>query len=142
MLIFLEKGIRLALLVPLPYLCHIILKTLSIKQYMALNLTAFFFSTSPNPSYIHAVSGVSILLTMMILKQKRELGFRRTEVLCYAFAPPPVFGPLENMPRKAQRAIRSFVFGNDMVCRLSLANAYSLFRELKEVDAIEVGALR
>lgn len=109
---------------------------------MALNVTTFFFSRSPNPSYIHAVSGVSILLTMMILKQKRELGLRRTEVLCYAFAPPPVFGPLGKLSGKAQRAIRSFVFGNDMVCRLSLANAYGLFRELKEVDTIEVGTLR
>ncbi|CAN0458481.1 unnamed protein product [Ascophyllum nodosum] len=74
---------------------------------------------------------------MMILKQKRDLGLGRTEVLCFAFAPPPVFGPADKLPREAQRVIRSFVFGNDMVCRLSLSNAYDLFRELEEVDAIE-----
>ena len=78
---------------------------------------------------------------MMILKQKRDLGLGRTEVLCYAFAPPPVFGPADKLPREAQRVIRSFVFGNDMVCRLPLSNAYDLFRELEEVDAIEVGSL-
>ncbi|CAN0519949.1 unnamed protein product [Laminaria digitata] len=83
-------------------------------------------------------TGVSILLTMMLLKRRRELGLGGTEVLCYAFAPPPVFAPLEKLPGQTRKAIRSFVFGNDMVCRLSLATAYGLFRDLKEVDAIGV----
>ncbi|CAM9635858.1 unnamed protein product [Pylaiella littoralis] len=80
--------------------------------------------------------GVSILLTMMLLKHRRELRLAKTEVLCYAFAPPPVFGPLHKLSGETRRAIRAFVFGNDMVCRLSLASASGLFRDLKEVDAI------
>ncbi|CAN0130781.1 unnamed protein product, partial [Ectocarpus sp. 4 AP-2014] len=80
--------------------------------------------------------GVSILLTMMLLRRRSELGLVSTRVLCYAFAPPPVFGPLEKLSGETQRAIRSFVFGNDMVCRMSLASAYELFRDLKEVEGI------
>ncbi|CAM9246385.1 unnamed protein product [Ectocarpus fasciculatus] len=80
--------------------------------------------------------GVSILLTMMLLRRRSELGLGPTRVLCYAFAPPPVFGPLEKLSGETQRAIRSFVFGNDMVCRMSLASAYELFRDLKEVEGI------
>lgn len=82
--------------------------------------------------------GVSILLTMMIMKRKREMGLAGTDVLCYAFAPPPVFAPLEKLPAETRRAIRAFVFGNDMVSRLSLSSAYGVFRDLKEVDAVEV----
>lgn len=82
--------------------------------------------------------GVSILLTMMLLRRRSELGLVSTRVLCYAFAPPPVFGPLEKLSGETQRAIRSFVFGNDMVCRMSLASAYELFRDLKEVEGIGV----
>ncbi|CAN0032580.1 unnamed protein product, partial [Hapterophycus canaliculatus] len=81
--------------------------------------------------------GVSILLTMMLFRRRRELGLDpQTEIRCFAFAPPPVFGPLHKMSGETRRAIRSFVFGNDMICRLSLASAYGLFRDLKEVDAI------
>lgn len=87
------------------------------------------------------IIGVSILLTMMLLKRRRELGLHKTEVLCYAFAPPPVFGPLHKLSGETRRAIRAFVFGNDMVCRLSLASAYGLFRDLKEVDAIGVSGV-
>lgn len=78
---------------------------------------------------------------MMLLKHRRELRLGKTEVLCYAFAPPPVFGPLHKLPGETRRAIRAFVFGNDMVCRLSLASAYGLFRDLKEVDAIGVSRI-
>lgn len=87
-------------------------------------------------------TGVSILLTMMVLKRRRELDLGRTEVLCYAFAPPPVFGPSQKLPAETRKAIRAFVFGNDMVCRLSLASAYGLFRDLKEIDAIGVSGWR
>ncbi|CAN0502274.1 unnamed protein product, partial [Ectocarpus sp. 8 AP-2014] len=62
------------------------------------------------------------------LYESSELGLGSTRVLCYAFAPPPVFGPLDKLSGETQRAIRSFVFGNDMVCRMSLASAYELFR--------------
>eukprot|EP00903_Cladosiphon_okamuranus_P010309 g9756.t1 len=81
--------------------------------------------------------GVSILLTMMLLKRRKNLGLGNAEVLCYAFAPPPVFGPLHKLSGETRRAIRCFVFGNDMVCRLSLASAYGLFSDLKEVDSVE-----
>lgn len=77
----------------------------------------------------------------MVLKRRRELGIGNSEVLCYAFAPPPVFGPLQKLPAETRRAIRAFVFGNDMVCRLSLASAYGLFRDLKEIDAVDVSGL-
>eukprot|EP00752_Nemacystus_decipiens_P010109 g9010.t1 len=80
--------------------------------------------------------GVSTLLTMMLLKRRKSLDLGNTEVLCYAFAPPPVFGPLHKLSGETRRAIRSFVFGNDMVCRLSLASAYGLFSDLNEVDSI------
>lgn len=85
-------------------------------------------------------TGVSILLTMMLLKHRKSLSLDDTDVLCYAFAPPPVFGPLHKLSGEARKAIRAFVFGNDMICRLSLASAYGLFRDLKEVDAIGVSA--
>lgn len=75
---------------------------------------------------------------MMLLKRRKSLGLGGTEVLCYAFAPPPVFGPLRKLSGEMRRAIRSFVFGNDMVCRLSLASAYGLFSDLNEVDGIGV----
>ena len=80
------------------------------------------------------------MLTMMLLKRRKSLGLGDTEVLCYAFAPPPVFGPLHKLSGETRRAIRSFVFGNDMVCRLSLASAYGLFSDLNEVDGIGVSA--
>lgn len=91
---------------------------------------------TPTPPMLEA--GVSILLTMMLLKRRKSLGLGSSEVLCYAFAPPPVFGPLHNLSGETRRAIRSFVFGNDMVCRLSLASAYGLFSDLNEVDGIGV----
>lgn len=72
----------------------------------------------------------------MILQQRQELGIsRKTEILCYAFAPPPVFGPLEEVRADAKEAIRSFVCGNDAVPRMSLASTHELARDLKEMDA-------
>lgn len=87
------------------------------------------------------ILGVSILLTMMILRRRKELGLGTTEVLCYSFAPPPVFGPLEKISTESRKAIRAFVFGNDMVTRMSLASAYGLFYDLKEVDGMGVSDL-
>ncbi|CAM9236624.1 unnamed protein product, partial [Scytosiphon promiscuus] len=81
--------------------------------------------------------GEAGLLPHLNLQEKVELDLdTQTEIRCFAFAPPPVFGPLHKMSGETRRAIRSFVFGNDMICRLSLASAYGLFRDLKEVDAI------
>lgn len=92
------------------------------------------------PQSTSLCAGVSTLLTMMILHRRRDLGInRRTQILCYAFAPPPVFGPLNRVPAEAKKAIRSFVFRHDMVPRLSLANVYGLFRDLREVDTVGVG---
>lgn len=85
-----------------------------------------------------APSGVSILLTMLVLQQKRDLGLGGSKVVCYAFAPPPVFGPLHKLSSEAHDAIHVFAFGNDMVTRMSVGNAFELFRDLKEVDSLGV----
>lgn len=79
---------------------------------------------------------------MLVLQQRKALGLAGVKVACYAFAPPPVFGPLEKLPREAHDAIMVFVFGNDMVTRMSLANAYELFRDLKEINGVNVSDLQ
>ncbi|CAN0491489.1 unnamed protein product, partial [Discosporangium mesarthrocarpum] len=72
---------------------------------------------------------------MLLLERRRELGLgEETEVKCFAFAPPPVFSPLSAAPPGTVEAVHAFVFRNDMVCRLSLASAYGLFCDLKEID--------
>lgn len=110
--------------------------------FASFSLTSLHPLTSTHHDFSPRLSetGVSILLTMMLLKRRKSLSLDDTEVLCYAFAPPPVFGPLHKLSGEARKAIRAFVFGNDMVCRLSLASSYGLFRDLKEVDAIGVSA--
>ncbi|CAM9393825.1 unnamed protein product [Choristocarpus tenellus] len=80
-------------------------------------------------------AGVGILLTMMLLEQRQKIGLGQTIIKCFAFAPPPVFTPLTGAPHGTADAVHAFVLRNDMVCRLSLASAYKLFCDLKEIDS-------
>ncbi|CAM9126136.1 unnamed protein product [Chrysoparadoxa australica] len=79
--------------------------------------------------------GTAILLSLMLLSAASPVGVN-VPVECFAFAPPPVFGPLAAAPRAAAKHVHSFVYRNDLVPRLSLANALSLLTALKEVDEL------
>ncbi|CAN0432136.1 unnamed protein product, partial [Phaeothamnion confervicola] len=60
-----------------------------------------------------------------------------TIVECYALAPPPLFGPSASLlPAKVQDGIRCFVYGNDIVPRLSVAALLELSAALRRVDRL------
>jgi Lipase (class 3) len=76
-------------------------------------------------------AGAACLLT--ILLEAKDLLPRKQKCRCFAYAPPPVYTPLEFAP-KAVRATTSFVHENDAVPSLSVHTVRRLLSDLRAVD--------
>jgi len=59
-------------------------------------------------------------------------------VKCYAFAPPPVFGPLNKIPRWANATTHTFVHYVDMVPRSQIYTAIKVMLAWKKVDEADI----
>lgn len=78
-------------------------------------------------------AGSAILLTKLLLRD----GFTAK---CYAFAPPPVFGPMEEVDMVWSDAVHVFVHLDDIVTRLSLASARSFELQMERIDMLQLTA--
>jgi hypothetical protein len=76
-------------------------------------------------------AGAACLLT--ILLEAKDLLPRKQKYRCFAYAPPPVYTPLEFIP-KAVKATTSFVHENDAVPYLSVHTVRHLLSDLRAVD--------
>uniref|UniRef100_A0A7S0R525 sn-1-specific diacylglycerol lipase n=1 Tax=Pyramimonas obovata TaxID=1411642 RepID=A0A7S0R525_9CHLO len=83
-------------------------------------------------------AGTAILLTMLLLDDPI---FVTCQVECWAFAPPPVFTPLEKISPRCHRAIKCFVYRNDLVPRLSLFSVRRLCLQVKAADSMPLKAI-
>mmetsp|Transcript_1127 Transcript_1127/g.2868 ORF Transcript_1127/g.2868 Transcript_1127/m.2868 type:complete len:227 (-) Transcript_1127:1287-1967(-) len=90
-----------------------------------------------NPGYELILTGHSLgagaacLLT--ILLQNKKLLPTEQEIRCFAYASPPVYTPLEFVPRSV-RSTTNFVHENDFVPFLSIQKVRKLLNSLQAVD--------
>ena len=105
-------------------------------------------------------AGTSILLTLLFLLAQRKTKRSKsvslpdqlkklsvenelpasTVIKCYAFAPPPVFSPLEILPKILTDAIQVYTNNCDVVPRLSLATFNELIHMIKKIDKCRLSA--
>ncbi|CAE7426651.1 Dagla, partial [Symbiodinium necroappetens] len=96
-----------------------------------------------NPGYSLVITGHSlgagtaILCTILLNVNPLD---SRPAMKCFAFAPPPVVGPLNNPSLRALE-IHSFINRADIVPRASLANVFHLGQECMAVDGLELDFL-
>ncbi|CAE7476289.1 DAGLA [Symbiodinium pilosum] len=96
-----------------------------------------------NPGYSLVVTGHSlgagtaILCTVLLSVAQLD---SRPRLTCFAFAPPPVVGPLSTRSLSALE-IHSFINRADVVPRASLANVFHLGQECMAVDGLEMDFL-
>ncbi|CAJ1366067.1 unnamed protein product [Effrenium voratum] len=79
-------------------------------------------------------AGTAILCTLLLSEMPLP---PKPRLRCYAFAPPPVVGPVEHRSLK-QAEIHSFINRADVVPRASLANVFSLGQECMAVDGLDL----
>jgi hypothetical protein len=77
-------------------------------------------------------AGVACLITIM-LHHEKDLLPPNIKVRCLAYAPPPVFHPLD-VAKVAQTNITAYVHGRDCVPSLSIHNIRRLFTLLNDLD--------
>ncbi len=80
------------------------------------DLNYFDLTMSTLPRNIQG-GATALLLAFMVKKEKP-----RFNVEAFAFGPPPSFAPLSNIPSPISRCMHSFIHGEDLVPRLSLAS--------------------
>jgi hypothetical protein len=93
---------------------------------------------STHPGYDFIITGHSLgagVACLLALKCEGEkLVEPTTTVRCYAYASPPVFGPLENAPPKAVANTINYINNDDMVPFLSGWNIGQLLACMQAVD--------
>jgi Lipase (class 3) len=78
-------------------------------------------------------AGAAILLTKLLLD---DSAFTGVKITCYAFAPPPVFGPLDAVDEAWSSSLICFVNADDVVPRTSLRAMRALALEVEHVDSL------
>ena len=90
-----------------------------------------------NPGYEFICTGHSLgagaACLVTILVQNKRLLPREQEIRCFAYASPPVYTPLEFVP-KSVRSTTNFVHENDVVPYLSIQKVRKLLSSLQAVD--------
>ena len=90
-----------------------------------------------NPGYEFILTGHSLgagaacLLTILV--QNTKLLPREQEIRCFAYASPPVYTPLEFVPKTVQ-STTNFVHENDVIPFLSIQKVRKLLMSLQSVD--------
>lgn len=114
----------------------------SAKLLWAVRQKVIVDALANNPGYAFWITGHSLgagAAVLLTLKLKMEdyttTGLpKKTDVKCFAFASPPVFGPLDIVPRAARKAITSLRYRDDVVPSLSFAAVTALLHGFKRVD--------
>ncbi|VEU35985.1 unnamed protein product [Pseudo-nitzschia multistriata] len=92
---------------------------------------------SENPGYEFILTGHSLgagaACLLSILVQNKKFLPREQGIRCFAFASPPVYTPLEFVP-KTVRSTTNFVHENDVVPFLSIQKVRKLLSSLQAVD--------
>lgn len=90
-----------------------------------------------NPGYEFILTGHSLgagaACLVTILVQNKRLLPKEQKIRCFAYASPPVYTPLEFVPKSVQ-SITNFVHENDVVPFLSIQKVRKLFSSLHAVD--------
>eukprot|EP00947_MAST-08B_sp_MAST-8B-sp1_P004579 g4579.t1 len=84
-------------------------------------------------------AGTACLLTMLLLEDLQRPASRLpkdTEIRCFAFAPPPVYAPVENAPPGTTQAIVAFRHAADAVPKLSLLSVRHLIQAVRRIDEL------
>lgn len=63
-----------------------------------------------------------------------DLHSKNNKIECWAFAPPPVFHPIDKIKKEHAENVYVFINNNDIVPRLSTAALLNLFVFLRQVD--------
>ena len=86
-------------------------------------------------------AGTAILLSMLVMDSAsfKDGAFK---VKCYAFAPPPVFTPLENVKLEWKAAINVYCLRHDVVPRLCLSGVFRFLLRMKAIDKMNWTAFR
>mmetsp|Transcript_54910 Transcript_54910/g.98629 ORF Transcript_54910/g.98629 Transcript_54910/m.98629 type:complete len:518 (+) Transcript_54910:55-1608(+) len=90
-------------------------------------------------------AGIATLLTLSILFDVRRRSFPipvTTKIRCFAYAPPPVFTPLEAAPFGLLDAVTAVVHEGDVVPHISRANSLRLLRSMSAIDDLRLSLLR
>ncbi|KAL3904667.1 MAG: hypothetical protein SGARI_004824, partial [Bacillariaceae sp.] len=82
----------------------------------------------------HSLGAGTACLLMIMLETKKLLPPKQ-KVRCFAYAAPPVYTPLEFVPKSVQ-ATTNFVHQNDVVSFLSVHTVRKLFQQIRAVDAV------
>jgi hypothetical protein len=80
-------------------------------------------------------AGVAVLTTLRLLKEP-DIIQGISEVQCFAFAPPPVFGPPDKLPAGASSRIYSFVNHVDGIPRATPLALATLMKAVTHVDSL------
>ena len=90
-----------------------------------------------NPGYEFILTGHSLgagaACLVTILVQNKRLLPKEQKIRCFAYASPPVYTPLEFVPKSVQ-STTNFVHENDAVPFLSIQKIRKLFSSLRAVD--------
>ncbi|OEU21033.1 alpha/beta-hydrolase [Fragilariopsis cylindrus CCMP1102] len=90
-----------------------------------------------NPGYEFILTGHSLgagaATLVTILVQNKNLLPKEQKIRCFAYASPPVYTPLEFVPKSVQ-ATTNFVHQNDVVSFLSIQKVRQLFSSLRAVE--------
>eukprot|EP00611_Tribonema_gayanum_P003186 TRINITY_DN12483_c0_g1_i1.p1 TRINITY_DN12483_c0_g1~~TRINITY_DN12483_c0_g1_i1.p1 ORF type:complete len:419 (-),score=78.99 TRINITY_DN12483_c0_g1_i1:594-1694(-) len=82
----------------------------------------------------HSLGGaIAMLLSMMVTTNRKQLGIH-APVHCFAYGPPPTISTFTKVPKAALDNMTTFVYRNDVVTRLSIANGLQLLESLGEID--------
>eukprot|EP00163_Fabomonas_tropica_P004627 TRINITY_DN14074_c0_g1_i1.p1 TRINITY_DN14074_c0_g1~~TRINITY_DN14074_c0_g1_i1.p1 ORF type:complete len:602 (+),score=108.89 TRINITY_DN14074_c0_g1_i1:159-1964(+) len=91
-------------------------------------------------------AGTAILLTMLLQRKRQEYHIdQRVPLRCYAFAPPPCYGPLDSIPKPVDgddMHIYTFVHNVDVVPRASFSSLFAFAEALHRIDALPLTPLQ
>jgi hypothetical protein len=82
----------------------------------------------------HSLGAGTACLLMIMLETKNLLPAKQ-KMRCFAYAAPPVFTPLEFVPKSVE-ATTNFIHQNDAISFLSVHTVRQLFQQLRAVDAV------
>jgi len=81
--------------------------------------------------------GIAILTALHLLTDPLEANFKRkTDISCWAYAPPPVFKGVRKLVPRVRTQVNCFVNRDDVVPTLSFAKVGKVFEHLRMLDRV------
>jgi hypothetical protein len=84
----------------------------------------------------HSLGGGTAILLSILLDRISLL--QGVNMRCFAFAPPPVFAPLDVLKTNVSSRITSYILEDDFVTRCSLASVHRLVSRVSRIDQLNL----